>query len=251
MSSNLTGRKALVTGGGSGAGKVIALALADAGADVRISGRSENTLAALSSSHSNIRHAVADTSVEAEVSALFDQIGSCDIVVANAGISVSAPLARTELEGWETMIATNLTGVFLTFREALRRMPSEADYGRLIAVASTAGLKGYAYAAPYAASKHGVVGLVRSLALEMAKTAVTVNAVCPGFLDTEMTDRSVAAITDKTGLSAEEARAKLARMNPQGRLISPQEVASSILWLCGAESGSVNGQAITLSGGEI
>ena len=147
------------------------------------------------------------------------------------------------------MIDVNLTGVFLTFREALRRL-DKPSWARLIAVASTAGLKGYGYVAPYAAAKHGVVGLVRSLAQETAKTGVTVNALCPGFLDTEMTDRSIANIVEKTGMDAAKARANLERMSPQQRLIRPEEVTAAALWLCGPGAEGITGQAISISGGE-
>src|SRR5690606_4631612 len=166
--------------------------------------------------------------------------------IANAGAAESAPLGRTTMDQWNAMLAVNLTGIFLTFREGLAQLPG---WGRLIAVASTAGLKGYAYVAPYAAAKHGVVGLCRSHALEVAKKPVTVNALCPGFLDTEMTDRSVANIVAKTGMSAEEARASLAATNPQKRLIQPEEVVSAALWLCGPGSDGINGQAIAIAGG--
>ena len=146
------------------------------------------------------------------------------------------------------MLAVNLTGVFLTFREGLRQMPA---WGRLIAVCSTAGLKGYARVAPYAAAKHGVVGLTRSLALEVARTPVTVNAICPGFLDTGMTAQSIRNIVEKTGRSEIEALAALEAFNPQKRLIQPDEVTATALWLCGPGSEGVNGQAIAISGGEI
>ena len=146
------------------------------------------------------------------------------------------------------MLAVNLTGVFLTFRAGLAQLPG---WGRLIAVASTAGLRGYAYVAPYAAAKHGVVGLCRSLASEVAKRPVTVNALCPGYLDTDMTDRSVANIAAKTGMTVEAARGRLAATNPQKRLVQPAEVTAAALWLCGAGSDLINGQAIAIAGGEV
>lgn len=190
---------------------------------------------------------VADVTDAASVAAMFAQAGPCDIVIANAGAADSAPFLRTTLDHWNAMIAVNLTGVFLTLQAGLRQMPG---WGRLISVASTAGLKGYAKIAPYAAAKHGVIGLTRSLALEVAKGPVTVNALCPGFLDTPMTDRTVAVIADKTARTPDAARAALAAMNPQGRLIQPAEVTAAALWLCGPGSEGINGQAIAISGGE-
>ncbi len=172
-----------------------------------------------------------------------------DIVVANAGASESAPFVKTDIEAFRRMVDVNLTGTFLTLREGAKAMRGK-DWGRLIAVASTAGLKGYAYVAPYAAAKHGVVGMVKSVALELAKTGVTANALCPGFLDTEMTERSVANIMEKTGRSRDEARAALASSSPMKRLVPPEDVAEAALWLCGAGSGMVTGQAISISGGE-
>jgi NAD(P)-dependent dehydrogenase (short-subunit alcohol dehydrogenase family) len=190
---------------------------------------------------------VADVTDEAAVGAMFRAAGRCDVVIANAGAADSAPFGRTSLAQWNAMIAVNLTGVFLTFREGLAQMDG---WGRLIAVASTAGLKGYAKIAPYAAAKHGVVGMVRSLALEVARREVTVNAICPGFLDTEMTDRTVGVIVEKTGRTEAEARAALMAMSPQNRLYRPEEVTAAALWLCGPGAEGVNGQAIAISGGE-
>ena len=249
MKRKLTGKKALVTGGGGGVGTAIALALAEAGAHVWIAGRSEEQLLRTAARHEAISTIVADVTDENSVTAMFADCGSCDIVVANAGASESMPFIKTETESWDRMIAVNLTGVFLTFREGLRQMSSKS--GRLIAIASTAGLKGYAYVAPYTAAKHGVVGMVRSLALETATTDITVNAICPGFLNTKMTDRSIANIVAKTGMSEDKARAALTSHNPQGRLIQPGEVADTVLWLCGDDATSVNGQAIPISGGEV
>ena len=242
----VAGRSVLITGGGSGVGAAMATAFADAGARVTIAGRTLEPLQRVAGRR--MAAIQADVTSEASVSSLFAEAGPRDIVVANAGASESAPFAKTTSEAWERMLAVNLTGVFLTLREGLRRM---GDWGRLISVASTAGLKGYAYAAPYAAAKHGVIGLTRSLALETARKGITVNAICPGFLDSDMTERNLAEIARTTGRTAEEARAGLARFNPQGRLILPSEVAAAALWLCGPGSDAVNGQAISLSGGEV
>lgn len=243
----LTGKRAFITGGGTGVGAALARSFAAAGAEVVICGRSEAPLRAVAEPL-GARWILCDVTQEAEVKRAFAEAGPCDIVIANAGSSNSAPLHRTTLEQWNAMLAVNLTGVFLTFREAIQQLPG---WGRLIAVASTAGLKGYGYVAPYAAAKHGTVGLVRSLALEVASRPVTVNALCPGFLDTEMTERSVANISAKTGKSAEEAKAVLAAMNPQKRLIQPQEVAAAALWLCADGSEGINGQALAIAGGEV
>ena len=242
----VAGRSVLITGGGSGVGAAMATAFADAGARVTIAGRTLEPLQRVAGRRMAVIQA--DVTSEASVSSLFAEAGPQDIVVANAGASESAPFAKTTSEAWERMLAVNLTGVFLTLREGLRQM---GDWGRLISVASTAGLKGYAYVAPYAAAKHGVIGLTRSLALETARKGITVNAICPGFLDSDMTERNVAEIARTTGRTAEEARAGLARFNPQGRLILPSEVAAAALWLCGPGSDAVNGQAISLSGGEV
>lgn len=246
--TDLAGKRVLVTGGGSGAGAALALAFAGAGAEVVIAGRRTDALAATAARHPAIRCVQADVTDEASVKRMYQEAGPCDVVVANAGAAESAPMARTTLEQWNAMLAVNLTGTFLTFREGLAQLPG---WGRLIAVASTAGLKGYAYVAPYAAAKHGVVGLCRSLALELAKKPVTVNALCPGFLDTEMTDRSVATIVEKTGMTAEAARATLAATNPQKRLIQPAEVAAAALWLCAPGAEGITGQALAIAGGEV
>lgn len=245
---SLAGKRVLITGGGSGLGANLARSFADQGARVVIAGRRLSALRAVEKTHPALQAIVADVTDEASVAELFRKSGPCDIVIANAGAAVSKPFLKTGTDDWGHMIAVNLTGVFLTFREGLRQMEG---WGRLIAIGSTAGLKGYPYVAPYVAAKHGVVGLVRALALEVARRPVTVNALCPGFLDTEMTDRSVATIAEKTDRSAEEARAALAAVNPQGRLIAPDEVAAAALWLCGPGSEGVNGQAVAISGGEV
>lgn len=239
-----------MTGGGTGLGAEIARTLAAEGATVWIAGRTLARLEAVAEGVDRIRPVCADVTDESEVAALFDTVGAPAIVVANAGASQSAPLVRTSLDAWDAMLSVNLTGVFLTLREAARRL-GKAEYGRLIVVASTAGLKGYPYVPGYTAAKHGAVGLVRSAALELARTGVTVNALCPGFLDTEMTDRSIENITDKTGKPAADARAALEAMSPQNRLIAPAEVARAALWLCSPEARGVTGQSIAIAGGEV
>ena len=239
----------LITGGGTGLGADMARGFANAGADVWIAGRSPETLARVADAHDNIRAVTVDVSDETAVGAMFDFTGPADIVIANAGTSMSAPLAATTTEQWSAMLDVNLTGTFLTFRAALRRLKGR-DWGRLIAVASTAGIKGYPYVSAYCAAKHGVVGLTRALAQECARGGITVNALCPGFLDTDMTTRSIANIVDKTGMSAQDARGNLERMSPQNRLIDPSEVTAAALWLCGEGSQGITGQAISISGGE-
>jgi 3-hydroxybutyrate dehydrogenase len=243
----LSGKRVLVTGGGSGAGADLARGFVEAGAEVVIAGRRVDALRAVAEPL-GARWVQADVTDEASVQAIFANAGVCDIVIANAGAADSAVLAKTTLDQWNAMIAVNLTGVFLTFREGLAQFRGE---GRLIAVASTAGLKGYAKVAPYAAAKHGVIGLVRSLALEVARKGITVNAICPGFLDTPMTDHSVQVIADKTGKSLDEARAALESLSPQGRLYQPSEVTAAALYLASDAARGVNGACLTISGGEV
>jgi 3-hydroxybutyrate dehydrogenase len=246
--TDLAGRRVLITGGGTGTGADLARGFAEAGAEVVVAGRRAEPLEAVAARLPRTRALTADVTDEASVAALFAAAGPVDIIVANAGAAESAPFAKTTLAQWNAMLAVNLTGVFLTLRAGLRQF---TGWGRLISVASTAGLKGYAYVAPYAAAKHGVVGLTRSLALEVAKKDVTVNALCPGFLDTEMTERSIANIMEKTGKPRADALAALTRTNPQGRLIAPAEVTAAALWLCAPGSDGVNGQAIAIAGGEV
>ncbi|WP_375173251.1 SDR family NAD(P)-dependent oxidoreductase [Pseudooceanicola sp.] len=245
---SLAGKSAFVTGGGTGAGAAIAQALAAEGAQVTICGRRLAPLEAVASRAPGIRAVVCDITDEAAMSAAVAE-AQPDIVVANAGISDSAPFTKTDLNAFKRMVNVNLTGTFLTLREGAKAL-KDKPWGRLIAIASTAGLKGYAYVAPYAAAKHGVVGMVKSVALEFARKGVTVNAVCPGFLDTEMTEQSIANIVEKTGRSPEEARATLEATNPMHRLVPPEDVAAAVLWLCSPGSDMVTGQAISVSGGE-
>ncbi|MBZ9987619.1 SDR family oxidoreductase [Mesorhizobium sp. BH1-1-5] len=249
----IAGKHALVTGGGSGVGKAIALALAEAGVAVTICGRREAALAEVAKESDRIFPIAADVTNETEMAALHERAeaahGPFDIVIANAGMAGSAPAHKTALADWQRTLDVNLTGAFLTVKPALAGMQARKT-GRIVFVASTAGLKGYAYVAPYVAAKHGVVGLMRALAAETAKSGVTVNAVCPGFVETDMLEESITRIVEKTGRSAEDARASLATTNPQGRFIQPEEVASAVLWLCSDAARSITGQAISVSGGE-
>lgn len=247
---SMQGKSVLVTGGGTGLGADLARGFAAAGARVWVAGRTAARLESVAAEHAEIHAVEVDVTDETSVEAMFDFTGPCEVVIANAGASASAPFARTELDAWRSMVDVNLTGAFLTLREGARRL-KDADWGRLIAVASTAGLKGYPYVSAYAAAKHGVIGMVKSAALEMARSGVTVNALCPGFLDTEMTERSIENIMEKTGMDAAAARAQLEKMSPQRRLIRPEEVTAAALWLCGPGSEGATGQAIAIAGGEV
>ncbi|MGO1871916.1 MAG: SDR family NAD(P)-dependent oxidoreductase [Halomonas sp.] len=245
---SLTGKRAVITGGGSGIGADMALTFASAGAEVTIIGRRKAALKSVADQHRGIQFSVVDVTDEAAMVAFFAQFGRVDIVVANAGAAESAPFAKTSLEQWQRMLNVNLSGVFLTLREGLKQLN---DGGRLIAVASTAGLKGYAYVGAYCAAKHGVVGLVRALAIETATRNITVNALCPGFTDTPLLAASVDTIVAKTGQSAEQATSHFEATNPTGRLVTPAEVSATALWLCGLNSSAITGQAISISGGEV
>jgi NAD(P)-dependent dehydrogenase (short-subunit alcohol dehydrogenase family) len=251
--SALSGRHALVTGGGTGIGAAVATTLAQAGAAVTICGRRLQPLQAIAAGDSNIRAAIADVTDEGALARLCEQAENAgepfDIVIANAGMAQSAPAHKTPLELWNRTLSVNLTGAFLTVKPALATMHARG-FGRIVFIASTAGLKGYAYVAPYVAAKHGLIGLMRALALETAHAGITVNAVCPGFTETAMLSDSIDRITAATGRSGADARASLAASNPQGRFIQPQEVADAVLWLCGSASAAITGQAISVSGGE-
>ncbi len=251
---DLSGRHALVTGGGTGVGATIALALAQAGARVTIAGRRKEPLEKIASQHARMRWVTGDVTDMQAVRAVFTESagahGPADIVVANAGTALSKPFLKMEASDLRSMLDVNLAGVFHVWQAALPPM-LDAGWGRLIAIASTAGLKGYAYVSGYCAAKHGVIGLTRALALETAKTNVTVNAVCPGYTQTPMLEQAVDNIMRKTGRSRTEAEAALKGSNPQGRFIQPEEIAQTVLWLCSTGAASVTGQAISLSGGEI
>lgn len=246
----LQGRHALVTGGGRGIGRAVARVLAGAGAHVTVLGRSPDALddaVAAGHAHAALSADVTDASGLAHALA---SVAPVDILVANAGAAVSAPLGRSDDALFARMIEINLMGVVRCARAVLPGM-GERGFGRIVAVASTAGLKGYPYVSAYAAAKHALVGYVRSAALELARTGVTVNAVCPGFTETDLVAESLERIVAKTGRTLDEARAELTRHNPQGRLIDPAEVADAVLWLCGEGARSVTGQTIAVAGGEV
>ncbi len=254
----LEGRHALITGGGSGIGAVIATGLSAAGAKITVAGRRLAPLEEIAARIPGCAIVQTDISYEASCAAMIEAAhrahGPLDIVVANAGAAESAPATRIDTAHWQRMIDTNLTGSFLTARAALadllRPKSDTAEVRRLVFVASTAGIKGYPYVAAYCAAKHGVVGLMRALAAELGTKGLTVNAVCPGFTDTPLLDDAVANIVAKTGRTAQAAKADLARVNPQGRLVSPDEVAATVLWLCQPSAAAIHGQTISVSGGE-
>ncbi|MCE8525560.1 SDR family oxidoreductase [Ruegeria pomeroyi] len=250
----LEGTHAVVTGGGTGTGAAIAEALAHAGARVTVLGRREGPLREVAKQHKFIGWVTCDVTDPQAVRAAFRQArdlnGPVGVVVANAGAADSTPFRKMTAEGFQQMLDVNLKGVFNSFQAGLSDMENAGE-GRLIAIASTAGLKGYPYVAGYCAAKHGVVGLIRALAVELGRTGVTANAICPGFIETPMLDRSIANIVDKTGLSAEAAAKSLRKGNPQDRFIQVDEVAGAVLWLCSQAARSVNGHALALSGGEI
>ena len=244
---------ALVTGGGRGIGRAIAATLVGAGATVTVLGRNSASLQEAIATGAAHHAAIADVSDEVALKAAVAAASArqpIDILIANAGSAESAPFAKSESALFARMMDVNFMGVVHAAQAVLPGMKGR-PYGRIVAVASTAGLKGYAYVSAYAAAKHAVVGLVRSLALEMAANNVTVNAVCPGFTDTDLVAGSIENIMKKTGRTREQAIAELAKHNPQGRLITPQEVANAVLWLCSKDAGAITGQAIAVAGGEI
>jgi len=252
--ASLDGQHALITGGGTGIGAAIAKALAGEGAALSLIGRRRAPLEALAKALPRAVAVTADVTREREVAAMVETAtaaqGPITILIANAGAAGSTPFADTSLDLWQAMIGVNLTGAFLSARAVLPAMRA-AGAGRIVFIASTAGLKGYSYVAAYCAAKHGVVGLARALAKEVAADGITVNALCPGFADTPMLDASITAIEDRTGRSADAIRAALLRDNPQGRLVRPDEVANAVLWLCSTGATAINGQAIAIAGGEI
>ena len=244
----LEGRRALVTGGSRGIGRAVAAALAQAGATVTVLGRDRAALDAVVARGEAHAAVVADVT-DPEWARALDGAGF-DLLVANAGAAVSAPFGKSDDALFRDSLEVNLMGVVRAVRAVMPGMV-ERRFGRIVAVASTAGLKGYPYVSAYCAAKHAVVGLVRALAMEVAQTGVTVNAVCPGLTDTDLVAESLERIVAKTGRSREAALAELVRHNPQKRLVAPEEVADAVLWLCGEGAGAVTGQAIAVAGGEV
>jgi len=252
---SLGGHHAVVTGAGSGIGRATAERLAEAGCQVTLIGRHVDRLNETADRIGEQAFAApADITdpdaLAAAIEAGRDRFGPIDILINNAGAATSAPFLKTDADAVRAMLALNLEAPAEAARLVLPGMLTRR-WGRIVNVASTAGLKGYAYVSAYVAAKHGLVGLTRALALEVASRGVTVNAVCPGFTETELVARSLEKIVAKTGRSEEEARAALAALNPQGRLITPDEVAQTIVWLCGDGASGVNGAAVPVAGGEL
>ncbi len=263
MSNNkFHGRHVLITGAGSGIGAAIARDFAVSGANVTLSGRRHEPLAALAAeldqaagrktcfvaSSFDVTNAQA---ISAGLQAAQTSFGPVSILVNNAGEAPSAPFEKTSLEMWSQVLAVDLTGVFQVTQAVLPDLKAYGTHARIINIASTAGLTGYAYVSAYCAAKHGVIGLTRALALELATKGITVNAVCPGFTDTPIIREAIAQIMQKTGRSEEEALAHFVKANPQNRLIKPEEVAHTVLWLASPDAASINGQAIAIAGGEV
>jgi NAD(P)-dependent dehydrogenase (short-subunit alcohol dehydrogenase family) len=246
----LGGRHALVTGGGQGIGAAIARALTGAGARVTVLGRRPEPLAALVAAGGAAAQVAVDVTDAAALESALAALPPVDILVNNAGAAESAPFARTTPELWGRMLAVNLTAVFTATHALLPGMLARG-WGRVVTIASTAGLTGYPYVSAYVAAKHGAVGLTRALALETAGRGITVNAVCPGYTETELMESSIARIAARGGRDPESVRADFTRANPQGRLVQPDEVAAAILYLCGPGSDAITGIALPIAGGEV
>ena len=259
MTLPLAGAHAVITGGGTGIGAAIARRLWDGGAHVTLLGRREGPLRLTASSLPAVAgreagHLAVDVADEPGVRDAFrcarSARGPITILVNNAGLAQSAPAALATLAHWNAILAVNLTGLFLCTREFLSSLPKDA-HGRVVNVASTAGLKGYPYVSAYCAAKHAVIGYTRAVAVELARRPVTVNAVCPGYTDTPLLEDAIANIATVTRRSAEDVRRELARANPQGRFVEPDEVAAAAYWLCLPESAAITGTAVPIAGGEI
>lgn len=256
------GTHVLITGAGSGIGAAIAREFAVQGANVTLSGRRHEPLAALAKELDRLTGRKAcfiasgfdvtkPEAIKSGLDAAKKAFGPVSILINNAGEAPSAAFEKTSLEMWSQVISVDLTGVFQVTQAVLPDLKATGTNARIINIASTAGLTGYAYVSAYCAAKHGVIGLTRALALELARTGMTVNAVCPGFTDTPIIRGAIAEIMQKTGRSEEEALAHFVKTNPQNRLIKPEEVAHTVLWLASPDAAAINGQAIAVAGGEV
>lgn len=251
---DVKGAHALVTGGGRGIGRAIAAGLTHAGARVTVLGRDERRLREAVAANEASAFVVADVTSEADIERACkdacQRLGPIDILVNNAGGADTASFGKTDVELVRRMLELNLVSAFALVRSVLPGM-IERGYGRIISVASTAALKGYPFASAYCAAKHGLVGMTRALAIEIAKTGVTANAVCPGYTDTDLVRTAIAKIAERTQRSEVEVRAELIAGNPQERLVEPHEIAAAVVYLAGANAAAVNGATLSLSGGEV
>lgn len=254
MTFSLAGKRAAVTGGGRGIGAAIARTLAEAGADVTILGRTISILdqhaESLRRDGLHIKVAPLDVTNESTVSEAFAKLGQIDILINNAGIAHVAPFEKTAAVDWERVLRVNLLGAVFCSQQVLPKMVQH-NWGRIVNVASTAGLKGYTRLSAYTASKHALIGMTRALALETATTGVTVNAVCPTYTESDMTAEGIKSISARLQTSAEEARKQVTKQIPQGAMAKPEQVAAAVLWLCSTEAASVTGIALPIAGGEV
>ena len=255
----LKGQHAVITGGSRGIGAAISNYLAHLGADISLTGRTEKTLAKQANYIRNnykvkVHTALGNMADELDVGRCFEsaskELGSVQILVNNAGIGKSAPFHRMETNLWNEIIGLNLTGTYLCTKQVFSEM-RESGYGRIVNISSTVGLRGYPYIAAYCASKHGVIGLTRTLALECVKKGITVNAICPGYTDTDLVSEAVDAIVEKTGKERTEIQSEIDNMSPMGRMVTPDEVAETVAWICLPSSASITGQSIVVSGGAV